>query len=83
MQVKLCIVSNAGGSGKTTLSVHLAYEMCKHDYFVALIDLDTQGSLSLFCGLGQPAANDTIAAVLNEDFEGDWPLVKCWTEKSK
>ena len=83
MQVKLCVVSNAGGSGKTTLSVHLAYEMCKHGYSVALIDLDPQGSLSLFCGLGQPTPEDTLAAVLDEDFTGDWPLVKCWTDKTK
>lgn len=83
MQVKLCIVSNAGGSGKTTLSTHLAYEMSSKGFSVALIDLDPQGSLSLFCGLGFAAPDETVATVLSDDFKGEWPLVKCWTENTQ
>ena len=79
MSVKLCVVSNAGGSGKTTMSVHLAYLMSKRGFSVALIDLDPQGSLSLFCGLTPPHPEQTTAAVLRDDFNGEWPLVKCWT----
>jgi len=80
MSVKLCVVSNAGGSGKTTMSVHLAYLMSKRGFSVALIDLDPQGSLSLFCGLTPPHPEQTTATVLRDDFNGEWPLVKCWTE---
>lgn len=40
MQIRLAVISNAGGSGKTTLSVHLAYDLAKRKYNVALLDLD-------------------------------------------
>ena len=80
MSIKLCVVSNAGGSGKTTLCVHLAYEMSQRNCSVALIDLDPQGSLSLFCGLSQSNPSQSTAAVLRDDFEGSWPLTPCWTD---
>lgn len=84
MQIRLAVISNAGGSGKTTLSVHLAYEMSKSSFSVALMDLDPQGSLSLFCGLGSPEPEKTLAAVLQDDFNGDWSLVPSWSSyKSK
>lgn len=80
MQVRLAVISNAGGSGKTTLSVHLAYELAKRKFKVALMDLDPQGSLTLFCGLSPPEPEQTLAAVLRDDFEGDWFLTPCWEE---
>jgi chromosome partitioning protein len=80
MQVRLAVISNAGGSGKTTLSVHLAYELAKRKFNVALMDLDPQGSLTLFCGLSPPEPEHTLAAVLRDDFQGDWPLTPCWSE---
>jgi chromosome partitioning protein len=40
----LAIISQKGGSGKTTLAVHMAYCAAMHDLRVALIDLDPQGS---------------------------------------
>lgn len=80
MQVRLALLSNAGGSGKTTLAVHLAYLLAKEGFRVVLIDLDPQGSVSLFCGLPRPKSNQTIAAVLQDDFQGDWPLVPLWQE---
>ncbi|MBW4558215.1 MAG: ParA family protein [Trichormus sp. ATA11-4-KO1] len=80
MQIRLAVISNAGGSGKTTLSVHLAYELAKRKYDVVLLDLDPQGSLTLFCGLEPPEPEQTLAAILKEDFNGDWPLTPCWSE---
>ncbi len=78
MQIRLAVISNAGGSGKTTLSVHLAYELAKRKHSVALMDLDPQGSLTLFCGLTPPEPEQTLAAVLKDKFDGAWPLVNCW-----
>ncbi|MBW4458233.1 MAG: ParA family protein [Nostoc indistinguendum CM1-VF10] len=60
MQVRLALLSNAGGSGKTTLAVHLAYLLANEGFRVALIDLDPQGSVSLFCGLPRPKGSQTI-----------------------
>ncbi|WP_375492460.1 ParA family protein [uncultured Nostoc sp.] len=80
MQVRLALLSNAGGSGKTTLAVHLAYLIAKEGFRVALIDLDPQGSISLFCGLPRPKSNQTIAGVLQDGFQGDWPLAPLWQE---
>lgn len=83
MQVRLALLSNAGGSGKTTLAVHLAYLLGAKGFSVALIDLDPQGSVSLFAGLPRPKHDQTIAAVLQEDFRGDWPLVPLWQDHVK
>lgn len=82
----LAVISNAGGSGKTTLVTHLAYELARRKIgrrscAVALLDLDPQGSLSLFCGVEKPAEPEqSIAAVLTDSFSGEWPLVSCWSE---
>lgn len=81
MQVRLALLSNAGGSGKTTLATHLAYLLGAKGFSVALIDLDPQGSISLFCGLERPKSDQTIAAVLQDDFQGNWPLVSLWQER--
>ncbi|MGR3279723.1 ParA family protein [Acaryochloris marina NIES-2412] len=83
-QLILAIISNAGGSGKTTLATHLAYELARRRISrrpcsVALLDLDPQGSLSLFCGLERPSqASQSISSVLSENFSSHWPLVPCW-----
>ena len=82
MPVRLAIISNAGGSGKSTLAVHLAYAVAQQKYKVALMDLDPQGSLTLFCGLSSPEPNETLSAVLKEDFKGNWPLISCWKDKT-
>ncbi|MDX2099081.1 MAG: ParA family protein [Leptolyngbyaceae cyanobacterium bins.59] len=75
-QIILWVGANAGGVGKTTLAVHVGYEMARRGFDVALLDLDTNGSISLFCGLEHdPKPEETTAAVLSENFSGNWPLV--------
>jgi len=79
-QIVLSILSNAGGVGKTTLAVHIAYSMGKRGFSVLLIDLDPQRSLDVFCGLQAQEAPHTLVNVLSKDFKGDWPCVPVWSE---
>jgi chromosome partitioning protein len=75
-QVILWIGANAGGVSKTTLAVHIGYEMARRGFDVALLDLDTNGSMNLFCGLDRdPDPLLTMASVLSEEFDGNWQLV--------
>jgi chromosome partitioning protein len=82
-QIRLAVLSNAGGAGKTTLSINLAYLMGLKGFDVALLDLDPQGSVSLFAGLPRPDPQSTLAAVLADDFRGNWHLVPVWGQKSR
>lgn len=78
-QVRIAIESNTGGSGKTTLATHLAYALGKKGYKVVLIDLDQNGSLSLFTGkVTAPQKQQSLAGVLDSDFYGDYPLTPVW-----
>lgn len=79
-QIVLSLLANAGGVGKTTLSVHIAYEMLRRGFSVVLIDLDPQRSLDVFCGLEPVDAADSSAYVLSKDFKGDWQTVSAWGE---
>lgn len=83
-QIVLWIGANAGGVGKTTLAVHIGYEMAERGFDVALLDLDSNGSMSLFCGLPKTAKlQNTMASVFSESFAGDWPLVSPNWDESK
>ena len=50
-QVRLLIASNAGGSGKTTTALHVAYELARVGKKVTIVELDHNGSISAFTGL--------------------------------
>jgi chromosome partitioning protein len=78
-QIRLAIASNAGGSGKTTMAVHLAYAVGARGYKVCLIELDPNGSLRIFAGLPPATPESSIAYVLKKDFKGDYPLTPLWT----
>jgi chromosome partitioning protein len=60
--------------------VHLAYALAQKGFKIALMDLDPQGSGTLFCGLEKPAPENTLASVLKDNFPGQWPLIPCWQE---
>lgn len=78
MPLILSILANAGGVGKTTLGIHLAYEMSRRNFSVVLLDLDPQRSLDVFCGLPPSESANTVVKLFSKDFEGKYPLVPCW-----
>ncbi|MBD2328036.1 ParA family protein [Alkalinema sp. FACHB-956] len=81
-QIRIMIGSNAGGSGKTTTSVHLAYGLGKRGYKVTIVELDYSGSLSSFTGLPMnPTEDQSIATVLHKSFKGNYPLQPVWSNK--
>lgn len=79
-QIRLTIASNAGGSGKTTMASHLAYVIGAKGYKVTIFELDQSGSLCIFAGLAKVDAKHSIAAVLNKNFDGYYPLVPLWAD---
>jgi chromosome partitioning protein len=78
-QIILSIIANAGGVGKTTIATHIAYGLGQMGFSVALIDLDPQRALDVFCGLPPANADQSIVQVLAKDFKGDWPLFPAWS----
>ncbi|RCJ31952.1 chromosome partitioning protein ParA [Nostoc punctiforme NIES-2108] len=79
-QIVLSLIANAGGVGKTTLSVHLAYEIVRRGFSVAILDLDPQRSLDVFCGIPPAEVSNTLVKALSKDFKGDWKLISVWEE---
>jgi chromosome partitioning protein len=84
-QLRLDIKSNAGGTGKTTLATHIAYMLGMKGYSVTVIELDPLGSLKIFTGafskIEDPPLQQTLAAVLADDFNGQYPLLPVWKDK--
>jgi chromosome partitioning protein len=68
------------GTGKTTLLVHLAYLLAKNGLSVALIELDNRNSFRDCCGLSNPCQEESTAAILSDDFDGNYPFVELWSE---
>jgi chromosome partitioning protein len=80
-QIRIAIESNTGGSGKTTLATHLAYALGKKGHRVVLIDLDQNGSLSLFTGkVTTPEKEQSLAVVFEPEFNGNYPLMPIWKD---
>jgi chromosome partitioning protein len=78
-QIRICISSNAGGSGKTTTTVHLAYGLARRGYKVVIIELDGSGSIASFTGLNlNPTPEQSVALLLKKDFAGEYPLQNLW-----
>jgi chromosome partitioning protein len=77
-QIRICVASNAGGSGKTTSSVHLAYGLAKKGYKVTIIELDVSGSLMTFTGLDEPNPEYSLATIFKPEFNGNYPVIPVW-----
>jgi chromosome partitioning protein len=79
-QIRLAIASNAGGSGKTTMAIHLAYGLGIKGYKVTLMELDHNGSLAVLAGLPSTEPESSMAKVLRKDFSGEYPLIPLWPD---
>ena len=82
-QIRVAVMSNAGGTGKTTLTVNVANELNLAGYSVCVFGLDPNASLGMFLGIPNPSEEEaTLGSVLlDENFSGDWPLFDCWPER--
>ncbi|WP_308189967.1 ParA family protein [Nostoc sp. XA010] len=64
----IALFNQAGGVGKTTLTMNLGYQLQLHGYKVLLIDLDPQGSLTSFMGIEPESLEKTpFDALINEE----------------
>lgn len=58
--IKIAVINNKGGVGKSTVSVQTAHGLSKLGFKVLLIDLDGQNDSSLFLGFTDEDYNKTI-----------------------
>jgi chromosome partitioning protein len=82
-QIRIAVASNAGGSGKTTAVVHLAYGLGAKGYKVTIVELDPNGSLCTLAGLEPANSENSLAAVFKKDFKGDYPFTPAWSDSLK
>ena len=65
--VVIAVVNNKGGVGKTTTAVNLAAALATPRRKVLLIDLDSQASASMWCGVDRGHLKPSCASCLLED----------------
>lgn len=83
-QIRLAIMTGAGGVGKTTLAVNLGYEVARLGHKVAIFDLDPQGSINVACRLNKtPAPKSTTAWIYSGFFDGAYSLTPVWQQHVK
>lgn len=64
----IAVVNNKGGVGKTTTSVNLAAALAALGHKTLLVDLDSQASASLWCGVSRNHLQPSVADCLLRDF---------------
>ena len=63
----ISLFNQAGGVGKTTIALNLGYHLSLRGHKVLLIDIDPQGSLTLFIGVDPQNLDKTVFdAIVNE-----------------
>lgn len=81
-QTIIAIMSNAGGTGKSTATINVGYQLTRLGKSVCLLGCDPNGSLTLFTGLPDPAdPAETLDRVLSPEFDGQWPLFPVWRDR--
>ena len=68
LPVIVAVVNNKGGVGKTTTAVNLAAALASAGRRVLLVDLDSQASASIWCGIRRGRLKPSAASVLLHDF---------------
>lgn len=58
------VVNNAGGVGKTSLSLNIGYELAQQGLKVLLIDMDSQANLTSWLGIRDAEEEETIHSVI-------------------
>jgi len=66
--VIVAVVNNKGGVGKTTTAVNLGAALASSERRVLLVDLDSQASASIWCGVRRGRLRPSAASVLLHDF---------------
>src|SRR5262245_53348654 len=66
--VIVAVVNNKGGVGKTTTAVNLGAALAASERRVLLVDLDSQASASIWCGVRRGRLRPSAASVLLHDF---------------
>ena len=56
----IALFNQAGGVGKSTLTMNLGYHLVQRNNKVLLVDMDPQGSLTMFMGLEASELEDTV-----------------------
>jgi chromosome partitioning protein len=64
----VAVVNNKGGVGKTTTAVNLGAALAESDRRVLLVDLDSQASASIWCGVRRGRLRPSAANALLHDF---------------
>lgn len=62
------VFNQAGGVGKTTLSMNLGYELSQRGKRILLLDFDPQGSLTIFMGLEPESLSATMYDYLMKSY---------------